>query len=218
MAGLSTAVLVLIGLLPGALFVWTFERWAGRFGIGLRDRALRFIGVSAVILSIVAGPLYWVYMNYWDAFINRQVLPWWFWGFPILYTVVPVAAGSALGFGWKKNWVWARVLIGRDRAPRAWDHLFQDCPVGGIRLKMKSGTWLGGVYAEASDGGRPFASGYPEPQELYLPRVVALNPSTGGMLTDDNDEPLVLDMGILVRWDEIEFLEFIKPSEDANEQ
>lgn len=74
MTGLGTATLVLIALLPGALFVWSFERWAGRFGIGLQDRALRFVGGSAVVLSIAAWPLYWLYANYWDSLATRQPL------------------------------------------------------------------------------------------------------------------------------------------------
>lgn len=74
MTGLGAATLVLLALLPGALFVWSFERWAGRYGIGLPDRALRFAGGSAVFLSISAGPLYWLHANYWDDFAGRQVL------------------------------------------------------------------------------------------------------------------------------------------------
>ncbi len=71
-AGLGAAALVLVALLPGAMFSWSFERWAGRFGIGLKDRALRFMGLSAVLLPMAAGPLYWVYANYWEALAARE--------------------------------------------------------------------------------------------------------------------------------------------------
>ena len=37
---------LLVALLPGALYVWSFERQAGRWGIGLSDRVLRFVGGS----------------------------------------------------------------------------------------------------------------------------------------------------------------------------
>ena len=44
----ALGVLVL-ALLPGALYVWSFEQLAGAWGIKLADRLLRFIGVSAVL-------------------------------------------------------------------------------------------------------------------------------------------------------------------------
>ena len=215
--GLSAAALVLVALLPGALFSWSFERWAGRFGIALKDRALRFLGASAVLLSVAAGPLYWIYANYWDVFVNREPLPWWFWGLPILYTIVPLLAGSLVGYAWKRNWPGARLIIGRDRAPRAWDHLFQDQPAGVIRCRLKSGIWIAGMYAEA-DGHGPFASGYPEQQDLYLPAFLAIDPDTGQIFVNDRNDPLVLDAGVLVRWEEIEFLEFTRPLEDDHGQ
>ena len=37
-----------VALLPGALHVWAFERQAGRWGIGLSDRLLRFVGGSVL--------------------------------------------------------------------------------------------------------------------------------------------------------------------------
>ena len=219
MTGLGTATLVLIALLPGALFVWSFERWAGRFGIGLQDRALRFVGGSAVVLSIAAWPLYWLYANYWDSLANRQSLPQWFWIVPILYTIVPLVGGGVLGFGWKKNWSWARQLGGRDRTPRAWDHLFQDRPAGGVRCKLQSGIWIGGVFGEVN-GRRPYASGYPEPQDLYLAATLSLDPYTGEIVTDDEGNPEIQASGILLRWEEIEYLEFTEAASEvkANER
>lgn len=37
---------VFIAILPGALYVWGFERIVGNWGIGLSDRLLRFLGAS----------------------------------------------------------------------------------------------------------------------------------------------------------------------------
>lgn len=37
-----------VALLAGALYVWAFERQAGRWGIGLSDRLLRFVGGSVL--------------------------------------------------------------------------------------------------------------------------------------------------------------------------
>ena len=213
MTGLGVATLVLVALLPGALFTWSFERWAGRFGIGLQDRALRFVGGSAVLLSIAAWPLYWLYAGYWDRLVDRQALPWWIWFAPILYTVLPVVGGGLLGLGWKKKWSWARYISGRDRTPQAWDHLFQDRPAGWVRCKLKSGTWVGGAFAEV-DGRRPYASGYPESQDLYLPAILPLDHDSGEVLINGDGTPELQGSGILIRWDEIEYLDFTEATEE----
>lgn len=63
--------------------------------------------------------------------------------------------------------------------------------------------------AETSDGERPFASDYPEPQDLYLPAMLGINTETGELVTDDYDgRPVVLDQGALLRWQDIDYLEF----------
>ncbi len=169
-----------------------------------------------MLLSIGAWPLHWLYANYWDSFANREALPPWFWTLPLLYTVVPLVAGGVLGFGWKANWSWARLVSGRDRTPRAWDHLFQDRPAGGIRCRLKSGTWIGGVFGEVS-GRRPYAAGYPEPQDLYLPATLDLDPDTGEILTDDEGNPEMRNSGILLRWEEIEYLEFTEAASEEED-
>ena len=168
------------------------------------------------MLAIAAWPLHWLYANHWDTFANRQALPPWFWIVPILYTIAPLVGGGVLGFGWKKNWSWARYIGGRDRTPRAWDHLFQDQPAGGVRCKLKSGNWIGGVFGEVNKR-RPYASGYPEPQDLYLAATIRLDPYTGEILTDCEGHPEIQDSGILLRWEEIEYLEFTEAaSEEEN--
>ena len=40
-SSLQMVTVFVVALLPGAFFVWSFERNAGRYGIGLRDRAFR---------------------------------------------------------------------------------------------------------------------------------------------------------------------------------
>ena len=73
---------------------------------------------------------------------------------------------------------------------------------------MKSGVWLGGAYADAG-GRRSYAAGYPEPQDLYLAAAVELDQDTGEFVTDADGNVALLEGGILVRWDEVEHLEFI---------
>ena len=80
--------------------------------------------------------------------------------------------------------------------------------------RVGSVTWIGGIYGEVN-GRRPYASGYPEPQDLYLAAILSLDPNTGEILTGDDGFPQVLDSGLLMRWEEIEYLEFtVAPVEE----
>lgn len=73
----------------------------------------------------------------------------------------------------------------------------------GVRLKLKSETWIGGAYADGSH-----TSGYPEPADLYLSVAVEIDPETGEFVRDDDGKPVRKGYGLLIRWDEVEFLEF----------
>ena len=59
MPGTLQGLLVLVlAVLPGAMYVWGFEREAGKWGIGLSDAVLRFVVASAVFQVVFAAPLY----------------------------------------------------------------------------------------------------------------------------------------------------------------
>jgi hypothetical protein len=205
----QAVLVVIIALLPGALYMWSFERQAGRYGIGLSDRVLRFVGGSAIFLAVFAVPLYWLYAEYGEPLVRGEPLPLWMGVVPIIYVVVPMTAGTLTGLGLRQGWSWAEVITGPDPAPRAWDYLFQYQVDGWIRCRLKSGTWLGGAYAYAN-GRRPYAAGYPEPQDLYLAASVAVDPETGEFSRDGEGNLQLGEGGLLVRWEEVEYLEFIE--------
>jgi hypothetical protein len=200
----SLAVIVL-ALLPGALYVWSFEREAGLWGINLPDRLLRFLGVSA-LFQILAAPLtVWAWHSYlkngeWK---SDGTLPWALYLIGFGYIAVPIALGlmlgrSAGGAGWL-----AALIHGERRPPRAWDHFFSRQPDGWVRLRLKSGTWLGGPYAEGA-----YAAGYPEPQDIYFDAAV-VDSVTGAFDLDAAGKPkLITNVSVLVRWDEVEYLVF----------
>jgi hypothetical protein len=201
---------VAVALLPGALYVWSFERLVGAWGIGLSDRILRFVGVSALLHVFFAPLTYRVWIDFVrSGRIGAGEAPMELWLAPLLYVAIPVTLGSVVGAGTLQEQRWARLFTGRDPAPRAWDYLFGTRPDGWIRLRLKSGTWIAGVYAVKDDGWRSYASGYPEPQDLFLVEAVEVDPDTGEFLFDDDGSRLVRGSAILVRWDEIEYLEFI---------
>ncbi|HEY9565102.1 MAG TPA: DUF6338 family protein [Nocardioides sp.] len=203
----SIAVLAL-ALLPGALYMWAFERQAGRWGIGLSDRLLRFVGGSAIFHAAVAPVTHWLWSTRWESARAGSSLPWWLWIVGLGYVSIPVALGTSVGLGVRAGRAWTVWFTGPDPAPRAWDHLFGQRPRGWVRMRMRSGAWLGGAYVNAN-GRRSYASGYPEAQDLFLAVAVKLDQETGEFMLDSDGNVVTLEGGILVRWDEVEHLELI---------
>ena len=75
---------------------------------------------------------------------------------------------------------------------------------------MKDNNWIVGAYAQSDNGRlRSYAAGYPSAQDLYLVETVECEPTTGAFVVDANDRPIPRGMGVLVRWDEVMYLEFI---------
>ena len=207
-------VLFVIALLPGSLFVWGFERNAGRYGVGLGDRSLRFVGVSAIFIAAFSPALYWLYATYWVSFVSREPLPTALWAAPVCYLAVPGATGWLLGYANLKRWAWAERLVGFRRVPSSWDFLFERNEAGWVRCRLTDGQWLVGLYATV-DGRQPHASTYPNDKDLYLPRMVGVDQSTGRIHTDDQGNPIYAGGGVLIRWSEIKYLEFVQ--HDAGE-
>lgn len=203
------AAVVLIALIPGALYTWSFERQVGRWGIGLSDRILRFVGGSAIFHAAFAPLTYWLWADQWERVRNKDSLSLWLWLTVVAYVAIPSAVGTIVGRGTRAGTKWSKVLVGPDPAPRAWDFLFQGHDLDGwVRLRLKSGIWLGGAFATAN--GRPsYAAGYPEEQDLYLAAAVRVDPDSGEFLRLDDGSLDILTGGILIRWEEVEYLEFI---------
>jgi hypothetical protein len=72
-------------------------------------------------------------------------------------------------------------------------------------MRLKSGTWIGGAYAEGS-----YAGGYPEPSDIYVSQAAVVDPETGEFERHPSGKPKLSAYGFLVRWSEIEFLDFAK--------
>lgn len=199
---------VVLGLLPGALLVWAFERQVGRWGIGATDRILRFVGWSAIFHVLVAPATVGLWRSQWPRLVDGRSLPWWLWAVAVAYVAVPIVCGTLVGRGTRSGRDMARFFAGPDPAPRAWDHLFGIQADGWVRAKLKSGPWLGGAFANAN-GRRSYAAGYPEKSDLYLAAAVDVDPETGEFLLDDDGGVVLRPGGLLVRWEEVEYLEFI---------
>lgn len=203
---------ILVALLPGALSTWGFEREIGSsWSVGLADRFLRFVAWSVVLHVVAAPATFWLWRYYLhEGRLARAEVSWWLWLLAIAYVVVPLAGGLLLGRGTQAGWGWARWLAGRHPAPTAWEHFFGQNEEGTLRIRLKSGKYVAGVYAALSGGvEQSYAAAYPhEPLDLWLVRAVAVDPDTGEFQLDAGGSPLVLGSGMLLRYDEIEFLEF----------
>lgn len=133
----------------------------------------------------------------------------WTWSAAILYVGVPFAAGSLIGTGTRNRRLWTRFFTGPSPAPRAWDHFFSSRPDGWIRLRLKDGTWLGGTYTQGDEGElSSYAAGYPDVQDIYLARVAEVDPESGAFQFDDEGLVRMKGSGILIQWDNVEYLEF----------
>lgn len=199
-----------IALLPGALYTWSFERLVGAWGVSFSDRLFRFVGVSSVFQALFAPVTY----RLWNDFVRSGELvageaPLALWLAPLAYVAIPIIAGTLVGLGTRRRADWARVFTGPAPAPRAWDQLFFGQPDGWIRLRLKSGSWLGGGYGQGRTGLRSYAAGYPEDPDLLIAEAAEINPETGEFVFDEAGRPLLKGSALLVRWDEVEYLEFL---------
>lgn len=196
---------LLLALLPGALYTWAFERIAGRWGIGLSDRLYRFVGISAIFHVCIAPASYAVWRDLLRADAGRlDSLPLWLWFAGIAYVAFPGGLGVVVGTAYVREKRWATVLVGTMAAPRAWDAVFSTPPTGAaVLMRLKSGAWVGGEFNDGS-----YAAGYPEPADIYLVRELHVDQQTGDFVRDaSGDEIPVGKYGLLVRWDEVEYLE-----------
>jgi len=202
----------LVAVLPGALFVWGFERVVGRWAIGLSERILRFLGISAVLHALAAPISYSLWITHLKTSVLREALPLWFWPVTLAYVMVPVLLGSGLAVGFKRDKRWALLLTGPEPAPTAWDALFGAAPTGWVLMRLKSKRWIGGAYDEETS----YVGGYPEPADIYLAPEALVDQQTETFVRDDAGEIVRLDFGVLVRWDEVEYLE-VTPLGDTEE-
>lgn len=204
-------VVAVLALLPGASYLFAYERIVGSYSVSLPDRLVRFLAASAIFQAVLSGPEFLLYRQYVvshrfeRANVNWAVLE----GVALGYVLLPYALGSFVGWARKKGLSWSRWLTGSAIEPRAWDHLWKRHKPAVVRMKLKSGPWLAGLYGSIDDVDS-YASGYPEAGDLYLRLGLQINPDTGELVRDSNQRPVPVEgnRGLLVRWEEIEYLDY----------
>jgi hypothetical protein len=173
-------LVLLLAVLPGAMFTFGFERQAGAFGVTLADRVLRFVAVSAAFTAAYAWPVYLARSALLSGDLDAPRFGL-LWGSGVLGLGIPLVCGTTIGGLYASRRTrdrWRRLrrrlsparearllraVLGPDPAPRAWDHLFSERPTAYLRVRTTAGGWLGGAFAEES-----YAGGFPQDGDLYL--------------------------------------------------
>ena len=140
---------------------------------------------------------------------KREPLPWLLFLMPFFYLILPAVAGVILGKAVASGRPWATRLIGENHAPLAWDYLFGASVRGFIRCRLKSGRWVGGYYnSEKSPyGPKSYASDDPSNLDLYIGCGLEFSQESGDPILE-NGKYSPTDSGILLKWEDIETLEF----------
>ncbi len=205
-------IVAVLALLPGASYTFALERTMGSYGINFSDRLVRFLAASAIFHALASGPEYLLYRSYLAKnTLTQGRIDWW--ALELLafaYVFVPIVIGVLAGSARKRDWKLGRMIVGVNLEPRAWDYIWGDKCQGVVRLKLKSGTWLAGIYGTRADERRSYAAAYPTmDSDLYLATALEVDPDTGELAIGDDKKPIRLDdkTGILMRWTEIEYLE-----------
>lgn len=189
---LQSLLVTLVAILPGALYTYAYERQAGAFGDPTSDRLIRFFTASSVIHGLFAGVYVTVYRrvdNFNDVKVCVIELV------ALGYLLIPLTAGFFLGRGVKKGQHWALVVAGHSREPRAWDRLWGSEHTYLVLVQMKSGAFLGGLFEGSKNGLSSYASGFDGGKDLYLSRLLEVNPETGEFKRDEEGAVLPEDSG-----------------------
>jgi hypothetical protein len=221
--GVALALLV-VAVLPGLVYVLSFERQASGYGVTLADRTLRLIVVSAVFHLLLGWPEYLVYR--WTLAAGRRQLDTdqfvAIWCGLLLIVVLPFMAGSLIGklyatrhsrtgFNWIRKRLsleserrLLRLLLGRDPAPRAWDDYFSGRLTAYLRVRTTDGTALAGLFAD-----RSYAAGFPHDPDLLLEEAWELGEN--GELVRPLGYPLYIAAG------QIAWMDIVRPPEMTKE-
>ncbi|OBH18485.1 DUF6338 family protein [Mycolicibacter sinensis] len=206
----------LLALLPGALYELAREQRSGRWGLRGADQVFGLLAFSVVFQVAIAPLTYWLYARYvvTGHFRVGRPVSGWLWALLCAYLVVPFVFGrfTALGHRYRSGQLastWERAVVrlvnlytDAAPAPRAWDYLFSDrSRKGWIILHLKDGSRVGGAWNGS------YAAGYPDDQDLYLSRQVALT-ADGRFRLGDDGQPHRRESGLLIRWNEVQYLDF----------
>ena len=179
----SVVALLLFGVavLPGATYRWAYEREAGAFGVTLADRALRLVAVSLLLDALYAWPAYlgWRAWFAGRVFAGGQFAA--VWCGAVVGVALPYVLGTVVGGlsrtaqsreGWRRvrrvlprraEARLLRLLVGPNATPRVWDAVFTHGEDLHLRIRLRDGSWVEGLFGPSS-----YAGTFPHDNELFL--------------------------------------------------
>ncbi|WP_149263452.1 DUF6338 family protein [Actinomadura sp. K4S16] len=201
--------IVLLLILPGVAYQFVRERSRGPLPVhkDLGERILRALAASAIINAayvIIGGDLI-VHLVYDDK-------KGWLSGSASNYRLIAITAIALLIVvptmaAWGVSlWSGRKRAAAYDATPTAWDDAFKNRGPCFVRVRLKSGRWIGGWYGRHS-----YASGYPQPADLYLQTAWEVSPM-GYFI-----RPLEQSSGIYIRMEEVECLDFIESTREEGD-
>jgi ABC-type Fe3+ transport system permease subunit len=166
----ETALVVLVGVIPGALFVWGWERQRGTWGIKRTDRVLRMAGASVVLHVLAAPATYWFWLEYLqDSNLAEGGADRWAWASVILFVMVPGLLGIIVGWFANQDWWPGPWLRGKNSAPRAWDQALSGGFPAYVRLRLDTGHIHAGMMLNPKNRQHEaYAAGYGEEDKDIL--------------------------------------------------
>ncbi len=124
-------------------------------------------------------------------------------GLAALLLIVAIPSGVAWA---EATWTARRLRARYDPVPTAWDAMFSDQESCFVRIRTKSGLWVGGWLST-----RSAVSAYPQDQDIYLQTQYQMRPD-GGFVAPVRDSG-----GVYVRGVDIEVIEMLlPPKRDTN--
>lgn len=202
-------ILLVLFVLPGIAYQFVRE-WTRGPVPGERDLAERI--VRALTASIVLDAIYLIAIGPWLVHMIKPSGRPWFTAAAAqprqaaavslaLFFAVPAAAALAVGMIER-----LRHPSRFDPVPTAWDGAFRERSTGFIRIRLKSGIWVGGWY-----GRRSRASAYPNPPDLYLESAYEMG-------SDGSFGPRAQATGgVYVNMTDVDVLEFVEVADTTPE-
>lgn len=226
--GVQSLGLIVALLVPGGLFLWSYERRASSYGRrDIKDRVIRLAAASVLLLTVTAPIAWYAYIGFWQGIISGEAsYTWeWFWRWLAssgylagVFLLGPAAAAANQALrdcieppkaekkpcGRIREWI-ARYTLGRRPHPTAFEHLATHGPFL-IRAKTKTGQFLAGLYEESKPEDHRLtshASSEPQLQDIYLRRT-AYTDKDGNFYKDADGNIRTGQVGLYINADVIE--------------
>lgn len=184
--------LIVVFFVPGFISIKIYDLLVPAERRDFSKSVLEVISYSCINFAL----LFWllILINQEQFYLQHKV-----WYFILMFSVLfvfPIVWPVVL-----KNILSSKLLRGKiiHPTPKAWDYFFNLGEPHWVLVHLKNGDLIGGLYGRNS-----FASSFPSEQDLYLEEVWKVD-QNGAFL-----EKIEQTGGLLIRDQEIEFLEFFK--------